>query len=347
MRYLLPVMLLVLFSCRERQEVRLQNFLLKGNLALKEGNEEQSLYYFEEALKLDPCFADAANNKGTVFYRQKRYDKALLAYEQAVQCRPDFLNAYFNRANTLYEMKEYFGALADLDRVIRQKPDTALAHFTKGVVLVRMHDYPAAIRSFDRAIQLDGQKVEYLVNRAIVKFYQRDYENAKKELLEASKVNDREPNIWNTLALIEIEYQRNLPEKSRDYHDAFSLIDHALRLAPNQPYYLNNRGYLYLVKGDLERAENDINESITRDPYNGWAYRNKGIFYLMKNNPGSAERLFRQAAKMDADIDEVYLYLGKALRANGKDDEACQAFREAVKHHDGEASELIKHCKRS
>jgi tetratricopeptide (TPR) repeat protein len=82
---------------------------------------------------------------------------------------------------------------------------------------------------------------------------------------------------------------------------------------------------------ELEKAEADINLSIAIDPYNGWAYRNKGIYYLMKKDFASAERLLKQAEKMDSFINKIYYYLALAFQGNGKEEEACKAFRKAHK----------------
>jgi len=97
--------------------------------------------------------------------------------------------------------------------------------------------FPAALKSFDRAIQLDSRKVEYVVNRATVKYYMKDWDGAEAELQTASKLDAKEPNIYNTLALIETELN-NLAK-------AEGLVERALRLSPDHPYYLNNRGYIY------------------------------------------------------------------------------------------------------
>jgi len=84
--------------------------------------------------------------------------------------------------------------------------------FTRGLVYTKLRDFPAALKSFDRAIQLDGSKVEYVVNRATVRFYQKDWEGAEAELQIAMQLDPREPNIYNTLSLLEIE-KNNLAKR--------------------------------------------------------------------------------------------------------------------------------------
>ncbi|MFN8806194.1 MAG: tetratricopeptide repeat protein, partial [Bacteroidota bacterium] len=80
--------------------------------------------------------------------------------------------------------------------------------------------------------------------------------------------------------------------------------------------------------------------------YNGWAYRNKGIFYLMKKDFVAAERLLLQAEKLDDFIDKIYFYLGTALLKNGKKNEACAAFKKSEEREDKMmTAELIKGCR--
>jgi tetratricopeptide (TPR) repeat protein len=43
-----------------------------------------------------------------------------------------------------------------------------------------------------------------------------------------------------------------------------------------------------------------IDESIVLDPYNAYAYRNKGIYYLKKNDAGNAIRMFEKAISLDS-----------------------------------------------
>src|SRR5882757_9632792 len=126
------VIILLLFSACGSKEERTQKFLLKGNIASKERNWDQATYYYGEAIRLEPCFADAWNNLGTVYFQQKNYEKAMVQYEKAVSCDPQFINALLNRANTAYELKEYYKAISDLDRAISLKPDTAIIYFALG-----------------------------------------------------------------------------------------------------------------------------------------------------------------------------------------------------------------------
>jgi tetratricopeptide (TPR) repeat protein len=127
--------------------------------------------------------------------------------------------------------------------------------------------------------------------------------------------------------------------------EALKQVNKALELIPAEPYFMNNRGFIYLIQNRLEEAEEDINTSLSTDPENGWAYRNKGIYYLMKGDYPNAERLLTQAKEMESFIDKIHFYLGMAYYKNNKQVMACEQFRLSEEAGDGMLTvDLIKMC---
>jgi tetratricopeptide (TPR) repeat protein len=102
---------LMLISCLDSKETKLQRFLIQSNDMVKKQNIEQAERFLLEALKIDSCFADAWNNLGTIYFDQRKYDEAIHYYDNAVQCDPGFFDGYFNRANAAFELNEHYRAL--------------------------------------------------------------------------------------------------------------------------------------------------------------------------------------------------------------------------------------------
>lgn len=298
------VIVTVFLAACDSKETRLQSFLLKGNTSLNEGDTDKALYYYNEALKIDGCFADALNNAGTISHNVGHYEEAIVQYSKAIECNPAFVDAWFNRANSYYESGVYFSALSDIDHIVKTKPDTAAVHFLKGLVLTKQRDYPGALEAFQRALELGPvDESACRVNLASVKIFMKKYDEAKLELEACIKLNANEPNIYNSLALIAIE--------KKEFNEALKQVNKALELSPKQAYFINNRGFIYIQLDKLAEAEQDINESISLDPYNAWAYRNKGLLYLNKKEYEIAERLLTKSKEMDPNVEKVDEYLSQ------------------------------------
>jgi tetratricopeptide (TPR) repeat protein len=293
-------------TCSESTDTKLQRFLLKGNEELRKGNQQQALYYFQQSLQLDSCFADALNNIGTIYFNQGRYPQAQQAYDKCAACNPNFVNVYFNRANNSYELKEYYRSLKDLDYIRKIKPDTFPLHFTEGLVYTKMRNFHKAKQSFLKAISLSTNNTEVIINLASVLYYQKDFTEATRLLQQAISLDPNIANAYNTLALVQIE------EGQLD--QALLSVNKALAISKDDAYALNNRGYIYLLQNKLPQALEDINASVLSDPNNAWAYRNKGIYYLKMKDYPNAMRLLQQAKYLDDFVEDVDEYISEAQR---------------------------------
>ena len=337
MRIFFILLVLVFLGCDSR-EIRLQRFLLQGNEALSEQNYEGADYYFQEALKLDPCFKDALNNLGVLNSNRKRFDVAIDYFNKAVSCDAGFLPAYFNRANSFYESKEYYRLLNDADIILKVKPDTAVVFVLRGLALSKLRKYDDALTAFSKAIELEPANPEHYINRGTVKYYQRKWIEAALDFKKSLGMQPSQANALNALGLIASD---NYQFDSARYY-----FNEALLISPNQPYFLNNLGYVYLQQMQFEKAVELINRSITLDPDNAWAYRNKGIYYLLKEDYANSVRLLKQALAMDESVDKIHLYYGLALLKSGDTANGCLQLKSAKENNEGKISdEIIKRCR--
>jgi tetratricopeptide (TPR) repeat protein len=94
----------------------------------------------------------------------------------------------------------------------------------------------------------------------------------------------------------------------------------------------------------MEAAKEDIDMSISLDPYNGWAYRNKGIYYLKVGLLDDAIRSFRQAEDMDPFIERIYYYMGEAYLQQGNVGLACEYFEKALGRKELTENEFKQRC---
>jgi len=115
-----------------------------------------------------------------------------------------------------------------------------------------------------------------------------------------------------------------------DLSGAMYSVERALELTPDEPYFLNNRGMVYLEMDSLELGLIDINKSILLNPKNGWAYKNKGIYYAKKSNYDRALEMFERAKGANEFVDELYYQLGKTYLEMGEGKKACDTWKEGI-----------------
>jgi tetratricopeptide (TPR) repeat protein len=327
---------LVLSACSESKETRLQRYLIQGNEKLVLQEYEQAERFYGEALRLDTCYTDALNNLGTVYHRRKDNAKAVEFYSKALACNPGFTEGYFNRANAYYELNKATLSLADLESVARVKPDTIVLHQLRALNFWKLHRYNDAIISFRKMMDGSAADADIMVNIGTVFTLNKQFDSARHYLSKAIAMKPGEANAFNAIGLVEAE--------TGNIAKAHEWIDQALKSRPRDPYFLNNKGYLFLLEKRNEDALPLINESIGIDPYNGWAYRNKGIYYLQKQNADEAIRLLQRAEEIDPLMDKLYFWLGEAYGLKKDAKMSCGYFEKAFSAGQLSADELKEKC---
>ena len=332
---LLLSLVLFLISCSDRAH-QVQQLLLKGNLALEKQDYQMAADYYRESLRLDPCFADALNNLGTVAFRTGHFAESIDWYDQAIQCSPrkDF---YLNRANAHLEDGALYLALNDADRFLSFAPDTIPGLVLKSIVLLRLKKYDEGIANMNVVLKKQPNESEWWVNRGTLYFFQGQNELASSDLKKALALNPNSAEAWNALSIIDAE--------SGKTDSALFKISKALSLQTAHPHFINNRGYIYLLKGNLLEAEADINKSMSLEPDNAWVYRNRALLYMEKKDYPSAERLFRQVLSMDSSVDRINYFFAASLAAQNKESVACQWLNRSAEK-SGRYDKLLKGCLR-
>jgi len=116
------------------------------------GELDQAIQTLDEAIKLDPKFADAYALRGfalawqgkfelavaefTKAIKLRKNDEAVAAYTKAAAMDPNPATAYFNLCATQYNIGNTGGALNACGKAIAVDPNKADAYFIKGSVLM-------------------------------------------------------------------------------------------------------------------------------------------------------------------------------------------------------------------
>jgi len=83
---------------------------------------EKALCACEEAIQLDPKYAQPYKRKGDVLYSREQYEDALHAYEQAIPLNPNYAGPHEGRGKVLYRFGRYDEALVAYQLAIEIDP---------------------------------------------------------------------------------------------------------------------------------------------------------------------------------------------------------------------------------
>jgi tetratricopeptide (TPR) repeat protein len=199
----------LLIGCIESDDTKKQRFLLKGNEKLNEREYREAIRYYNEAVLIDPQYADALNNRGVAYSRLGQDAQAVADFTNATMAEPDRMDVLYNRALSSIQIKEYYSALADLEVIKKVYPDTPTVHFTEGLAQWQLKKYPEAVAAFNIAESQDPYNAEIFINRATLFYYQGDFEKAQIDLNKGLVLDPNEANAYNVKGLI-AEKQGNI-----------------------------------------------------------------------------------------------------------------------------------------
>ena len=115
----------------------------------------EAIAAYRKAIELDPDFADAHCNLGTVLYNQGRRPDARACFERALELAPDHLEAHFNLANVLEEDDRDESALRHFKEAVRIDPFFADAQLNLALLYEKL-GLPRTARAFwRRYLQLE------------------------------------------------------------------------------------------------------------------------------------------------------------------------------------------------
>ncbi len=91
--------------------------------------------YYRMALRVDPKYAEAINNLGTVFYAKKSYRRAVNQYKKALRLSPESASVWSNLGTGYFARKEYQRAAEAWQTALKLNPEVFESRSTQGVLL--------------------------------------------------------------------------------------------------------------------------------------------------------------------------------------------------------------------
>ncbi|HUJ11090.1 MAG TPA: tetratricopeptide repeat protein, partial [Verrucomicrobiae bacterium] len=147
---------------RHDLQVARPSWTVLNNLALalvETGKIPEATKYFEQALRLQPDYAESHYNFGLVLAQQGQLVGAIEQWQEAVRINPDYAEAQFNLGIALQQTGKPREAVKHFQQVVRIKP-SAEAYYNLGNALVFAGKLQDSIRCYEEALRLKPDYVE-------------------------------------------------------------------------------------------------------------------------------------------------------------------------------------------
>ncbi len=215
------------------------NFLL-GLLAARNKNYQNSIYFFQKTITINPKFIASYNNLGGAFKELGKFDQAKQSYFQAIKINSNYGNAYYNIGDVLKE---------------------------EGKLKESVISYKKAVECYKKEITTK----ENQSNHANV-FY-----NLAGVFKELSRL-DESKNYYKKAIKIKPNYEKaynNLGTTLKElgeFENASICYQKAIKIKPDYAIAYHNLGIVYKLLGNFNKTIDSYEKAIQYEPENLFHY---------------------------------------------------------------------------
>jgi tetratricopeptide (TPR) repeat protein len=169
--YVFSIMISSYLQCYEYEKARaylnghLNNFILSrlsadslcdvGMVESFSDNDEQALYYYNSALKIDNDHIIARCNRGYTYNLLQRFREAEKDFTKVLSIDPNYAYAYSNRAYTKLKTGRLAHAMEDIQQSLTLDENNSYAHRNLGIYYLETGDHHKAVTQFKKALKLN------------------------------------------------------------------------------------------------------------------------------------------------------------------------------------------------
>ncbi len=134
-----------------------QDRFLAAVQAEEAGEKHRAIALYEEILTIDPAYAPAFINLGTIHFHLRQYDRAEALYRSATEADPAYVLAFFDLGNVLDELERFDESIAAYRHAVALSPSYADAHYNLALAHERRGERRPALRHWQAYVRLDNR----------------------------------------------------------------------------------------------------------------------------------------------------------------------------------------------
>jgi tetratricopeptide (TPR) repeat protein len=274
LRQLLAAALMAIFlaGCSRDPNVIKQKYVQSGTRYFEKGKYREAAIQFQNAIKLDPRYAEAHYQLARCFLKMEIWNSAFTELSRTVDLNPQNSKARIDLGNLLAAAHEFKRAEEQARSVLSREPDNVDAHTLLGTVYAIQNDLPASLTEMKTALELAPGRSESYLRLASIQANAKQLAEAEENFKKAIQLDPKSVPVLLGLGDFYLRQQRWL--------DAEQQYRRAIELEPKSRAPRTALARLYFAQGQKAQAEQVLAEAKKALPSSSENYRILGDFYF-------------------------------------------------------------------
>lgn len=247
---------------RRNKRANAERAYSQGVAQLSRDDYSRALPFFEQAVDLDPNYAEAWYQAGFSYGALGRYQDALKASKQAAKLRPDWPETFINIGASAYALGDYKEAANAYKAAIRLDDDNPETQYSYGLTLNKQNKTDEEILAYRRAIAVKPDHANALEKLGQAYFKKKRWKDAITTF-DQLLIYKPESKNYNFLGESYFEVEK--------FEDALTAFNNAVGYDADfdQARYNLGRTYVKLMNPEMAQVQYEI----LRNSRSDWADR--------------------------------------------------------------------------
>ena len=282
-------------SCQKLIEVQpdfAMTYKLWGNALQGLGRVEEAKEQYNQALTLDPSFAEVHTNLGSLYAKDQQWDSAISCYQKAISLKPNLASAYRNLAKVWKQLGKAEEWANCWYQALTLEPENVpieeQVKFAQALITLGKLDW--AISCYKQVIQVDPSQLEPYRNLGEIFIAKQQWEDAITIYHQAIEYYPQKSEFYCKLGQVLAQLER--------WEDAIAAYNQALEIDPNLATAYHNLAEIWVAQAQFDQAIRCYQQLIELEPKNWEAYHKLGDILQEKGLLDEAVEAYRQAIEL-------------------------------------------------
>jgi tetratricopeptide (TPR) repeat protein len=273
-----------------------------GDALAGEGGLDMGVIFLQFSLYLKPDFPLAHVALAEAYENAQKYDAEIAAFDQIPMDSPLWLSVQIQKAFALNSLEKVDEAKALLEKLTEEYPDDTRPLDALGNILRSHERYGEALEYYSKAVALIDKPTQenwpLFYSRGVCNERLKDWPAAEADFKEALQLSPDESLVLNYLGYSWVDQGMNL-KQAMDY------IRKAVKLKPDDGYYVDSLGWAYYRLGNMPAAVENLERAVELKPDDPTINDHLGDAYWRVGRTLEAKYQWSQALSLDPEPEQI------------------------------------------